>query len=111
MPRLKLEEAARHLEVQARRRRTGDRGKRSSFLWSDLDAEAISVVLDSLHRRSAVFELEMTPEALARQFHETYERLATNYGYTTRRTSAVPWEEVPEPNKSLMIAVATEILK
>lgn len=52
-----------------------------------------------------------TPEELARFFHETYEKLAPNYGYTTRKTSAVPWEDVPEPNKSLMIAVATEVLR
>jgi len=53
----------------------------------------------------------MSPEELARLFHETYEELAPNYGYTTRRSSAVPWEEVPEPNKSLMIAVSTRILE
>jgi hypothetical protein len=53
----------------------------------------------------------MSPEELAKLFHETYEELAPNYGYTTRRSSSVPWEEVPEPNKSLMIAVATRILE
>jgi hypothetical protein len=53
----------------------------------------------------------MSPEELAQLFHETYEKLAPNYGYTTRRSSAVPWEEVPEPNKSLMIAVAKRILE
>jgi hypothetical protein len=53
----------------------------------------------------------MSPEELAKLFHETYEAFAPNYGYTTRRTSAVPWEELPEPNKKLMIAVATRILE
>jgi hypothetical protein len=53
----------------------------------------------------------MSPEELAQFFHETYERLAPNYGYTTRRSSAVPWEEVPEPNKSLMIAVCERVLE
>jgi len=53
----------------------------------------------------------MSPEELAQFFHETYERLAPNYGYTTRRSSAVPWEEVPEPNKSLMIAVCDRVLE
>lgn len=49
-------------------------------------------------------------ERLARAFHEAYERLAPSFGYETRRDSAVPWEDVPEPNRSLMIAVAGEVL-
>ena|SRR5687767_592094 len=53
---------------------------------------------------------DLTPEALARLFHETYERFAPEYGYETRRETAVPWDDVPEPNRSLMIAVAAEIL-
>jgi hypothetical protein len=51
-----------------------------------------------------------TPEELARAFHETYERLAPSHGYETRRESAVPWEDVPENNKNLMIAVCEELL-
>lgn len=53
----------------------------------------------------------MTAEQLAQLFHDTYEELAPNYGYTTRKSSAVPWSEVPEPNKSLMIAVAEKVLE
>ena len=49
-------------------------------------------------------------DALARQFHETYERLAPSFGYKTRKESAVPWEDVPSANKELMRAVAGEIL-
>jgi hypothetical protein len=49
-------------------------------------------------------------EALARRFHETYERLAPEHGYETRKASAVPWEDVPEPNRALMVAVASELL-
>jgi len=45
-------------------------------------------------------------EQLARLFHETYERLAPTFGYDTRKDSAVPWEQVPDKNKRLMIAVA-----
>jgi hypothetical protein len=52
----------------------------------------------------------MTPEELARRFHETYENLAPLYGYKTREATAVQWEDVPEPNKSLMIAVAAAVL-
>lgn len=49
-------------------------------------------------------------EALAQRFHETYERLAPEHGYKTREASAKPWSEVPEQNKSLMIAVCAELL-
>lgn len=50
-------------------------------------------------------------EQLAILFHSTYERLAPNYDYKTRKASAVPWEDVPENNKKLMIAVCKEILE
>lgn len=53
----------------------------------------------------------MAPEELAQKFHETYERLAPDFGYKTREASAVPWKDVPEQNKKLMIAVCTEILE
>ncbi len=54
-----------------------------------------------------------TPERLAHLFHETYERLAPEYGYATRSETAIPWLDIPEdnPNKRLMIAVAGEVLK
>jgi hypothetical protein len=55
-------------------------------------------------------ETVLTPEYLAQMFHETYERLAPVYTYETRRESRVPWAAVPEPNRSLMLAVATEVL-
>jgi len=47
---------------------------------------------------------------IAREFHETYERLAPDFGYRTREESAVPWDEVPSANKVLMKAVAKELL-
>jgi hypothetical protein len=50
-------------------------------------------------------------ETIASKFHEAYERLAPEFGYKTREASAVPWEEVPEANKSLMIAVIGELLE
>lgn len=49
-------------------------------------------------------------EALARLFHETYERLAPDYGYRTREASAVPWDDVPEQNRALMIATADHVI-
>lgn len=53
---------------------------------------------------------EGAAEILAEKFHETYERLAPEYGYRTREASAKPWAEVPENNKALMVAVASELL-
>ncbi len=52
----------------------------------------------------------MNAEQLAQLFHETYERLAPQFGYETRKDSAKPWADVPAQNKQLMIAVADEIL-
>ena len=48
-------------------------------------------------------------DALARRFHEAYERLAPEHGYETRKESAVPWEDVPEQNKALMRAVMADL--
>jgi len=33
-----------------------------------------------------------------------------SFGYQTREATVVPWDQVPERNKQLMIAVSTEIL-
>jgi len=52
----------------------------------------------------------MTPEQIAEQFHTTYEQLAPKHGYETRKASAVPWAEVPEQNRALMIAVVERLL-
>lgn len=49
-------------------------------------------------------------EAVAREFHETYERLAEQVGYKTRDDSRVPWEQVPYVHRVLMIAVAGNLL-
>ena len=47
---------------------------------------------------------------VAREFHETYERLAPVYGYETRIESAVPWEDVPGENRALMTATVKIVL-
>lgn len=49
-------------------------------------------------------------EQVARQFHETYERLAPDFGYATREASAKPWAEIPDQNRALMVAVVQELL-
>ncbi|HEX3778410.1 MAG TPA: hypothetical protein VHX38_02000 [Pseudonocardiaceae bacterium] len=61
--------------------------------------------------RSTVPASDETPTAedVARAFHETYERLAPDFGYKTREASAKPWADVPEQNKTLMRAVAERI--
>ena len=50
------------------------------------------------------------PFEVARQFHETYERLAPTFDYQTRPESAVPWAFVPETNRQLMEAVVAEVV-
>ena len=50
-------------------------------------------------------------ESLARHFHESYERLAPQFGYETRKESAKPWSDVPEKNRALMTAVCAEMLR
>ncbi len=48
-------------------------------------------------------------EELARLFHDTYERLAPSFGYTTREETRV--FDPDSPNGRLMIAVAVEVEK
>lgn len=50
-------------------------------------------------------------ERVAARFHEVYELLAPDHGYTTRPESAVMWQDVPEPNRSLMIHVCEFLLR
>jgi hypothetical protein len=49
-------------------------------------------------------------ERLARAFHEAYEELAPSFGYETREASAKPWDQVPEQNRNLMIAVCRKLI-
>jgi hypothetical protein len=49
-------------------------------------------------------------ERIARAFHEAYERLAPEFSYRTREASAVPWEDVPQQNRDLMIATVGDLL-
>jgi uncharacterized protein YegP (UPF0339 family) len=53
----------------------------------------------------------MSAEEIAREFHDTYERLAPEHGYETREASAKPWPEVPEQNRRLMEAVVGDLLE
>lgn len=67
----------------------------------------IADLVEEVKRLRAI--VHMPAEALARRFHETYERLAPSFGYRTREASAKPWDEVPEDNRNLMIAVCAEL--
>lgn len=42
---------------------------------------------------------------VAQRFHETYEALAPNHGYETRKESRRRWVDVPDKNKALMVDV------
>jgi len=66
---------------------------------------------DCVHYQVAAPPVEQDRvEEIARQFHEAYERLAPKHGYETRKASAVPWNEVPENNRMLMMAVVEEVV-
>jgi hypothetical protein len=47
-------------------------------------------------------------ETLARMFHEAREALAPEWGY---RESTLPWDEVPEHERNLMIATVAAVLR
>jgi hypothetical protein len=49
-------------------------------------------------------------EEIARAFHEAYETLAPAHGYETREASRKPWEDVPEQNRGLMVAVVQSLV-
>lgn len=61
-------------------------------------------------RKLSKSALKIDPLLLAQLFHEEYERLALHLGYQTREDSRVPWEDVPETNRSLMIATCRSVL-
>lgn len=79
---------------------TGD-----AFLGKHKDA-----VISALTLAASMQDGMVSAEQLAQRFHETYERLAPDFGYKTREASAKPWVDVPDQNKYLMIAVCAEIL-
>lgn len=59
---------------------------------------------------NAAIKRAIDAERIAQSFHEAYERLAPSHGYETRRASAKQWPDVPEANKSLMVATVSELL-
>lgn len=49
-------------------------------------------------------------EDVARRFHEVYETLAPSFGWETQERSSVPWDELPEENRKLMVAVCRLVI-
>lgn len=47
---------------------------------------------------------------LASHFHRVYEELAPKFGYETRPESAVPWSQLPDGNRGLMVATVQRLL-
>jgi hypothetical protein len=52
----------------------------------------------------------MDAEQLAEFFHETYERLAPEFDYRTRKKTRKPWIDLPLNVQNLMVAVCHEVL-
>lgn len=69
------------------------------------DALAEHVTPDIRSRLAAA-----TTEEIARKFHKYYERLAPRFGWATQSESAVPWDDLPDRNRLLMLAVVARIL-
>ena len=53
---------------------------------------------------------QMTAEQLASLFHSTYERLAPAFGWHTKKGCNVPFEQLPQCNRALMIATCQTVL-
>lgn len=49
-------------------------------------------------------------ERIAAEFHRSYENQAPHFGYETRKDSAVPWTEVPQQNRDLMVSVVHALI-
>ena len=79
------------------------------FMWQEYE-RALAAILEIERQARATAPAGLDEEAIARRFHEAYERLAPSFGYETRRESAVPWEEVPENNRRLMVATVRAAL-
>ncbi len=75
--------------------------------------ERLEALLDhgALERADAKPPGALSAEEIAEHFHAVYERLAPEHGYETRKASAVPWEDVPEDNRLLMVDVVAELMR
>ena len=53
----------------------------------------------------------MTPEKLASLFHEYYEEEAAKHGWKTQEETRVPFDSLPEANRSAMISTCRRIME
>jgi hypothetical protein len=72
--------------------------------------ESLQMDVESAQLRATEGTQMGDAEKIAQAFHEQYERLAPAFGYKTREASAVPWADVPDDNKHLMIEVVDTLL-
>ena len=57
------------------------------------------------------FEIIEAADRVGWHWHNHYERLARQFGYDTRADSQVPWDDVPEKNRALMIATCQAVIE
>lgn len=55
-------------------------------------------------------EDERTTERIARRFHEEYEALAPAHEWATQEASAVPWDDLPDNQRRLMVNVVANLI-
>lgn len=88
---------------------------RQRYVEMGLSDEAITEIeaftKAEAERLKAVRNTEAVVDTIAEWFHTYYEMLSPAYGYETRRDSAVPWADVPENNKLLMLHTVKALLK
>ena len=53
---------------------------------------------------------EVTPEKLAKIFHDAYEKIAKKQGWNTQKSCKVEFDDLPEANKKTMILTAAEVI-
>lgn len=70
-------------------------------------ADEIAYEMREMETQAELAEIKgngMSPESVAQRYHEACERLAQSFGNQTLQKSTGPWTELPEPDRSLMIA-------
>jgi hypothetical protein len=71
------------------------------------EVDLVSVDRDRLKELNKIKEVVF----IAREFHKAYEKKAPLFGYKTRKASAVPWKDVPDNNKMLMMETVNDLIE
>jgi hypothetical protein len=53
----------------------------------------------------------MTPQRLAKLFHETYNRLASSFDNSIQQENLIEWEQLSPNERALLAAVCSELSK